>query len=218
MSSCRNPMTRWPQLASFVLVLPLLLGAGDAPQEAVEPPDYFPLAVGHRWDYRATYRLATGNTINATASLTIEGLEVIAGQEYFKAVIRTSGVLGDPVTTKYYRRTATAIVEAGSTKGGAEITLLPVPLTHGANWTTVLPDELFLGKVTSRQEATIGWKVPVEGEAFRNCARIASTVETRLGSMKHDQWLAPGVGIVRQKQTCTLWSMESVLTEFQPGR
>jgi hypothetical protein len=218
MRSSRNPMTCWPQLAAVALVLPLLLGAGDAPQEAVEQPDYFPLAVGHRWDYRATYRMATGNTVNATASLTIEGLEIIAGQEYYKAVIRTSGVLGDPVTTKYYRRTATAIVEAGGTKAAGDITLLPVPLRNGDKWTTVLPDELFFGKVTSRQEATVGWKVPVENQTFPNCAKIASTVETRLGSMKHDQWLAPGVGIVRQKQTCPLWSMESVLTEFRPGR
>ncbi len=199
-------------------MLPLLMGAGDVPPKAVEAPDYFPLAVGNRWQYRATYRLATGNTFDATASLTIKGIETIAGREYFKAVIRTKGVLGDPVTTKYYRRTATGIVESGGPKAGEEITLLPVPLRHGATWTTVLPDELFFGKVTSRQEATLGWKVPTEEEAFHNCARIASTVETRLGSMQHEQWLAPGVGIVRQKQTSSLWSMESVLTEFRPGR
>lgn len=211
-------MTQWRRVACLVAMLPLLLAAGDGPPTAVEAPDYFPLAVGHRWDYRATYRLATGNTIDATASLTIEGMETIAGQEYYKAVIRTSGVLGDPVTTKYYRRTATAIVEAEGGKAAGEITLLPLPLNHGAKWTTVLPDELFLGKVTAHQEASIGWKVQVDGEAFRNCVRIASTVETRLGSLKHDQWLAPGVGIVRQKQSCTLWSMESVLTEFRPAR
>lgn len=218
MDGSRDCMTWWCRAACLLVTLPLLLGAENGAPVAVEAPDYFPLAVGHHWDYRATYRLVTGNTIEATASLTIEGMETIAGQDYYKAVIRTSGVLGDPVTTKYYRRTATAIVEAGSEKAAGEITLLPLPLGDGAKWTTVLPDELFFGKVTAHQEATIGWKVPVEGEAFRNCVRIASTVETRLGSMKHDQWLAPGVGIVRQKQTCTLWSMESVLTEFRPAR
>lgn len=160
----------------------------------------------------------TGNTLKATASLTIEGREVIGGREYYRAVSRLSGVLGDPETTKYYRRTAAGILEADPRNGGAEFVLLPLPLTPNAQWTVELPAELFFGRITARQEATCGWKVTGDGEEFRDCVRIASTVETRLGSVQHDQWLAPGVGIVRQKQACKLWTMESVLTDFTRGR
>jgi hypothetical protein len=218
------PFLLLPFLLLPFLRAPFLRGAAEQAQEVVEAPpqekqapDYFPLAVGNRWAYDATYRLATGNTLHATGSLTIEGREVIGGKEYFKAVSRVSGVLGDPETTKYYRRTSTGILEADKRNNGAEFVLLPIPLTHNATWTVESPDELFFGKVTSRQEATFGWKVTHDRREFRDCVLIASNVETRLGSVQHDQWLAPGIGIVRQKQACKLWTMESVLTDFANG-
>lgn len=209
----------------MLLVLPFLLGAGDqpqeegaTPQEAAQAPDYFPLAVGNCWEYDATYRLTTGNSLNATATLTIEGLEPINGREYYKAVGRVSGVLGNPTTTKYYRSTATGILEADKRNGGAEFLLLPIPLTAHKKWTVELPDELFFGKIKARQQATMGWKVTCDNLVFSDCVLIASTVETRLGSGQHEQWLAPNIGIVRQKQACKLWTMESVLRKFAKGR
>jgi hypothetical protein len=182
-----------------------------------EEPDYFPLAVGNRWDYRATYRLATGNQLTAEASLVIEGVETIRGQEYFVAVGKVSGVLRDPTTTKYYRRGPQGILEVAKQENGPEMVLLPAPLRNGAQWETEMPDELFFGKVTSRQTATLGWKVPCEGRTFTQCVKISSNVETRLGQVQHDQWLAPDVGIVRQRQVCKLWTMDSALTKFVKG-
>jgi len=203
------------RLLALLLLLPAVLAAGGGESRfQASGPEYFPLTVGNRWDYRATYRLVSGNTLNATATMTVEAVEAIQGKEYFRTVSKVTGVLSNPTTTKYYRRDPKGIFEVSKKHAADEFLLLPMPVQHGMKWATELPNELFFGKVTSHQKATLGWKVPCETETYTNCVKISSTVETRLGKVQHDQWLAPGIGIVRQAQRCKLWTMDSVLTKF----
>ncbi|MFV1967925.1 MAG: hypothetical protein ACC628_21035 [Pirellulaceae bacterium] len=214
----RHPGVVLRRLAlASIWVLPMLVATEGGSHFQADEPDFFPLAVGNRWDYRATYRLVSGNTLHAKASLTVEGVESIQGKEYFKTVSKVTGVLSDPTTTKYYRRGPEGVFEASKKRGAKETILLPAPVQNGGKWTTELPNELFFGKVISHQESSTGWKVPCDGETYTNCVKISSTVETRLGTVQHDQWLAPGIGIVRQSQRCKLWTMDSFLTKFVKG-
>lgn len=201
--------------------------ATPTPAGAVAPPgtsrdpsnspfDYFPLRIGNRWEYRATYRLTGRIAFDATAVLTIEGSERLGARTYFKAVCKVTGVLSNPTTVSYYRPAAEGIWQADVDDGKVtESLLLPAPLAPGTKWNTSLRDDVFFGRVAARQEARPGGSVQCGSRLFRNCVQISSDVDSKVGKVRQDQWLAPGVGVVKQTQQGPFWSMESVLTGFR---
>ncbi|HOX08028.1 MAG TPA: hypothetical protein PK280_16640 [Planctomycetota bacterium] len=153
-----------------VLLLSALLAPGAA---GCRPePDYLPMAVGNRWDYRLTY------DDGRTAAVRLE----LTGRRSEQSWEGVDGRLA----CLWSKEDGIVSVQ----QEGSRIYLLWLPPFTGAGWWTVTPaGERVWCQVTGRETVT------VPAGTFRNCAAVLMEQPGSRSEMRH--WFAPGVGWVR---------------------
>lgn len=214
-----SPRTLSAEDDSAVALAPQDAPAGGSAQGANAPADYFPLAVGRRWLYDVSYTVPLQGTTKTTAVIEIESSREINGNRFYKVVSTVKNTSLIPTNVDYLRRKADGVYRAiGKNEAEGEILFLPARLEPGTKWTMEIPTGGLFGKVTSHSKVAGQEAVQCKDVTYQNCVKITSEAKTglgRVGTVNQDQWLAPGVGLVKQSQRSSLWSMEMVLRKVE---
>lgn len=180
-------------LRSLALILALLAGvnvscAPAAPvPKAVKEADYFPLAVGNRWEYAGQ------------GDLTVEVTDETTTKEGVVFALKYTSTPG-AVANRWYRKDKDAVimtqVEASETGLGrlkSPATFLKLPLTTGTEWKLVYDQER---SPVNTVELKVGAEEEIEVRGKKYLALPASwTVATDKSTGSF--WYADGVGMVR---------------------
>lgn len=160
---------------------------------SVEAPDYFPMKVGMRWEYLVEQTMSSGVTHNGRAVTTIEGIEIINDNQYFKQIDTFYDMPGWNSGVTYRRKTKDAIYEIqGDDPHKQEYVCSVLPLEVGKTWTVQHNETKITGKVESLEIAE------VLGKKYESCFKISAF---RSGSgLKIEMycWQAQDVGMLIQ--------------------
>jgi hypothetical protein len=203
-------------------VAPGAVSGGEGREREVEKKaeeylakDFFPSAVGNRWEYEAAYSPPlVGGRLAAKAFVEIDGRVAINGKEFFRRTTRIEGV---PMPTGqkssgYTRTAADGIYQVREVpEKTPEFLLMPSVLKVGQRWSGMAGGMQFMGEVAAKETVQCGDK------SYPDCLLIRSHVSTKQGSVQQSQWLAAGIGMVRQKQEGWFGVIETHLTRFIPA-
>src|SRR6185437_444726 len=183
------------------------------PRPAEAAPDYMPLSLGDRWEYDVTIELPLLAAKQASATTKVEGLYEIDGKKYYKVVMQVSGAPVNPKSVVYCRPTAKGVFQIleGEEKE-SEWLYLPRELKVGQKWTAATSGSKFTFEVTGRGD------VDCLGKTYKNCFQITVDMQSKFGSIKQEQWLAPGIGLVKQVDHHSLFDSTAVLRKFVVGK
>lgn len=190
---------------------PLRQPPADERREGKERPSasYLPISEGARWEYEVVIDLPLGAQQTASAVTRVEGRVEIGGKRYYKVVMQVHGAPVNPTHVAYYRAAERGIYQIleGEEKHG-EWLYLPDELKLGQKWSAVTPSSKFDFEVTDRRDLTC------LGKKYKNCVEITVEMDGKFGSITQRQWLAPGVGLVKQLDDHTLFDSTSELKKF----
>lgn len=156
-----------------------------------EGKDYFPLAVGARWEYAGRFNAPDGRRFDVPASIRVEGETIIRGRRYLKSVVESdfSAMAGSTRRTtevRYYRRADDGLYYLrGQDTEGVERLDLPLPIPIGVTWLS--------GPAEAKAERA--GTVKVGGREYRDCLKITYQGPIKEGRAAY--YLAPGVGPVK---------------------
>ncbi|HEV3022099.1 MAG TPA: hypothetical protein VGX76_06515 [Pirellulales bacterium] len=180
------------------------LPAGD---EA--PADYLPLSLTSRWEYDVEYQAPLADPRQATAVTRVEGQRTIAGKQYFKVVLQVSIPLV-PTSVTYYCKTAAGVFQIlDGEEDAGEWLYLPAELEAGKRWTATAGSKHLEFEVLGHEDVSCGDTV------YPDCIHLAVKIKSSLGTNQQEQWLAAGVGIVKQSDQTLLFKSVSTL---RPGK
>lgn len=174
----------------LAVALCLLLVAAPACARA-QGKDYFPLAVGARWEYAGRFNAPDGRRFDVPAVIRVEGETIIRGRRYLKSVVEAdfSAVAGYERRmrdVRYYRRAADGFYYLrGQDTGGEERLDLPLPIPIGVAWLS--------GPAEARAERA--GTIKAGGREYRDCLKVTYRGPTNEGRGVYH--LAPGVGHVK---------------------
>jgi len=170
---------------------------------------FFPLPGRGVWEYEVSYVLF-GIQRKARGILRIEGLEQIDNWTYHRMTTRVPNTpLDSPVTT-YVRQDGDRIYSRTERRSsGEEALALQLPLNVGDRWQTRADQGEVRFKVEGEEEVVcpLGF--------FPACRKVIGCGQTLLGKTKQTQWLARGVGLVKQTTQAPLFSAELLLTKYE---
>lgn len=184
-----------------------------AEQPGVEQPaDYLPLAIGSRWEYEVTLELPIVGSQQASAVTQVEGQLEIGGKTYYKVVTEISGAPVNPKHVAFYRPAAEGVYQIleGEEEHG-EWLYLPRRLEVGQKWTAETGPSKFRFEVADRRD------VDCLGKTYENCLLILIEMQSKFGLMKQEQWLALGVGPVKQVDHHALFDSTAMLKKHVAG-
>lgn len=174
-------------------------------------PDYLPLAESSRWEYDVALELPLAGSRKASATTSVEGSRTIGEKTYFKAVMQVAGAPYNPTTVAYWRTTAEGVFQIFDGEEDREEWLyLPAKPEVGQSWTGGAGG-------TEVEFKVLGFEDVESAEAlYRDCLHLAVTLRSTLVTTEQEQWLAPGVGIVKQTDTSALFDSVSLLRRHEP--
>ncbi|HJT35896.1 MAG TPA: hypothetical protein VJ783_27960 [Pirellulales bacterium] len=178
----------------------------------IEGRDYLPLVVGRVMYYDISWTPPVGEAKSATATGDVQAQVEIAGKTYFKQVTKISGIPFSPTTVIYFRRAPEGVYQVfEGDESKPEWLYLPAKIKIGDRWsaTTVQGDVEFTASGIEDVETPSG--------TYRDCLKLSLVIKTALGKATEDQWLAPGVGSVKQVDRNPLFSSTTVLKEVSDG-
>lgn len=186
--------------------------AGRQPNE-VRPADYLPLSTESRWEYDVTIDLPVVGSQKASAVTKVDGKVEIDGKTYYKVVTKVAGAPVELEHAAYFRPTAEGVYQIleGEEEHG-EWLYLPRRLEIGKKWSAETGKSKFEFEVADRRD------MDCLGKTYENCVQILIEMHSKFGSMKQEQWLAPGVGPVKQVDHHALFDSTSVLKERFAGK
>ncbi len=182
--------------------------AGKATEEK-RPVNYLPLSTRSRWEYDVTIDLPLGVQKQASAVTKVDGRVEIDGKTYFKVVMQVYGAPVNPTNVVYFRPTDKGLYQIleGEEKHG-EWLFLPKELKVGQKWSASTPSSKFEFEVTDRCDLTC------LGKTYKNCIALSVDMKSKFGSISQKQWLAPGVGLVKQFDDHTLFDSTAELKKY----
>lgn len=178
----------------------------------IDGRDYLPLVVGRVMHYDISWTPPVGEAKSATATADVQAQVEIAGKTYFKQVTKISGIPFSPTTVIYFRSAPEGIFQVfEGDESKPEWLYLPAKIKIGDHWsaTTVQGDVEFT--------ATGIEDVETPGGTYRDCLKLSLVIKTVLGKVTEDQWLAPGVGSVKQADRNPLFSSTTLLKDVSGG-
>lgn len=180
--------------------------------DSIDGRDYLPLAAGRVMHYDVSWTPPVGAAKSATATADVQGKVEIAGKSYFKQITRISGIPFSPTTVLYFRRAQDGVYQIfEGDESKPEWLYLPANIHIGDRWnaTTAQGDVEFTAAGIENVETPSG--------AYRDCLKLSLVIKTPLGKATEDQWLAPGVGSVKQVDQNPLFSSTTMLMETSGG-
>lgn len=173
---------------------------------------YLPLVVGRVMHYDISWTPPVGEARPANATGDVQAQVEIAGKTYFKQVTKISGIPFSPTTVIYFRRAAEGIYQIfEGDESKPEWLYLPAKIRIGDRWSakTVQGDVEFTAAGIEDVDTPSG--------TYRDCLKLSLVIKTPLGKATEDQWLAPGVGSVKQVDRNPLFSSTTLLKEVSGG-
>lgn len=174
----------------------------------IDGRDYLPLVVGRVMHYDISWIPPVGEVRSATATADVQAQVEIAGKTYFKQVTKISGIPFSPTTVIYFRSAPEGVFQVfEGDESKPEWPYLPAEIKIGDRWsaTTVQGDVEFTAKGIEDVETPSG--------TYRDCLKLSLVIKTALGKATEDQWLAPGVGSVKQVDRNALFFSTTLLKE-----
>ena len=178
-------------------------------EAGIDAADYLPLSARSSWEYDVTIDLPLGVSRQASAVTEVAGLVEIDGKTYYKVVMQ---VFGAPVEVKhvaFYRPSERGVFQMleGEEEHG-EWLYLPPRLKVGQKWSAETGKSTFHFEVVDRRD------LDCLGKTYQDCLQIAIEMKSKFGSIKQEQWLAPGVGPVKQIDHHALFDSTSLLKKY----
>jgi len=171
--------------------------------------DYLPLQSGRVMRYQVSWSPPLGESRSASATGTMNGEVSLAEKNYFRQVTKISGIPFSPTTTVYYRSAPEGVYQVlEGDEDRPEWLYLPRSIKLGDSWraTTSQGDLVF--------EAAGIEDVETPSGTYRDCLRLSLTIKGALGTVTEEQWLAPGVGVVKQVDRNPFFSSTTLLEEI----
>jgi hypothetical protein len=180
-------MSRIPALLTWTAALWFLAAA--AAQEATPPPDYYPLKVGSKWNYKME---VNGNPVKCRTEIT--KVETIDG----KKLHRLDVFINDKVVAASEHLSANEKGVFRNRISGLEadppLCLIKHPATKGATWT----EEVRVGAEKVKANCVAGEEeIKVPAGSYK---ALTVDIETTANNMKvtTKYWFVKGVGVVKQ--------------------
>lgn len=179
--------------------------AGKEPAAA----NYLPLTRRSRWEYEVLIDLPLGAQKLASAVTRVDGEVEIGGKTYYKVVMQVHGAPVNPTHVVYFRLSDRGVFQIleGEEKSG-EWLYLPKQLSVGQKWSATTPSSKFDFEVADRRDLTC------LGKTYKDCVEIKVEMRGKFGSITQRQWLAPGVGLVKQIDDHALFESTAELKKF----
>ena len=192
---------------------PAAAGVSDATSTA----DYLPLSEGYLLTYLVEISHKGRHPRFGIARTSVEGREMIRGAEYYKVLLRVTGIseMKDPML-RYCRKSADAWHEldgAHKDDPAFEAVTLPLSTRAGVAWEKVTPGERSHWRVEGTET------VSFLGKSYPNCLRVG--YERRLTEAPDDfetghYLLAPNIGLIQQVTSVSGTRMTFTLDHRSP--
>jgi hypothetical protein len=208
-------------------------GSGDSGQDVPgETAQYLPLAVGNVWEYNYTeYTAPTGiksvrpsirphrpyvgtKQLSSTDTVTVTGISVIGGQEWYSVVYQ---YIGEPALPAIYMRHNAAGLLKRLSADSQPFFVLKNPVAPGTNWTVSWIDENDNPQTSRLTVRSLDETIATPAGTYTNCLQIEDVL---LGNESDvlTYWYAPNVGEVREEHHVGNDLKEQLeLTAFTPA-
>ncbi|HET6878930.1 MAG TPA: hypothetical protein VFI31_02170 [Pirellulales bacterium] len=181
--------------------------------EIVDGTKYQPLAVGREMKYEVTVTPPVGRARKATATNETPEQTVLNGKTYFKVTTTITGVPFIPDQTVYYRVAPEGVFQVlGGDEESPEWLYLPAKIKVGDEWGAETPSGKFRFQAVGFED------VETPSGKYRHCLKLKVTMKKTLLTNTEEQWLAPGVGSVKQADSNPIFSSATVLAEVKTGQ
>lgn len=181
-----------------------------APADANSRAAYLPLEIGRTLVYDVTWSLPGLKPGQATATGTMVGRVEVDGKSYFQQTTAVSGIPYNLTKTALFRRTPQGIFQIWEgEEDSPEWLYLPAGVTPGDAWTSTSPS----GDYEFRAEGFEDVETP--SGTYRDCLKLSLTIKATLTGGSDEQWLAPGIGVVKQVDRNRFFTSTTVLKEIQ---
>lgn len=172
--------------------------------------DYLPLEVGRTMVYDVTWSLPGLKPGQATATGTVVGRVEVDGTSYFKQTTTVSGIPYNLTKTALFRRTPRGIFQIWEgEEDSAEWLYLPADVKPGDAWASTSPS----GDYEFRADGLEDVETP--SGTYRNCLKLSLTIKATLTGGSDEQWLAPGIGVVKQIDRNRFFTSTTLLKEIR---
>ena len=208
----RMPIRSCTRPVSVLAVLSLVCASSTLGEEqtVLDGRRYLPLEEGREVHYRVTVMPPVGKPRAATATNKIAGRTTLNGKTYYKATTTVEGVPFFPDTLIYFRPSPEGVYQVleGDEKS-PEWLYLPAKIKIGDRWGAKKPsgDYEFTAVAVEDVETPKG--------KYAKCLKLSVTMKTTLVTNKQEQWLAPGVGSVKQTDSNAIFSSTTLLDEIK---
>jgi hypothetical protein len=198
----------------WLTVLPMLVAAAVAAppdrEQTIDGTRYLPLTLGRQTRYQVTVTAPVGKPRKATATNKVVEKASLNGKSYFKVTTTITGVPFMPDTLIYYRPTADGVYQVlEGDEGSPEWLYLPAKIKIGDRWGSKTPSGDFEFKADGVEDVKTAY-----GE-YPQCLKLSVTIKKTLVNNTQVQWLAPGVGVVKQTDSNAFFSLISELDEVK---
>jgi hypothetical protein len=176
----------------------------------IDGTQYLPLNVGREMRYQVTVTPPVGKPRQATATNKVVEQATLNGKAYYKVTTTITGVPLVPDTLIYYRSTSDGIYQVleGDEKS-PEWLYLPAKIEIGDRWGAKTPSGDFQFKAVALED------VDTPSGRFPQCLKLLVTMKKTLATNTQEQWLAPGVGVVKQTDKNPIFSSATILEEVK---
>ncbi|HWB13808.1 MAG TPA: hypothetical protein VG826_31570 [Pirellulales bacterium] len=182
---------------------------GDGPT-ALDGKRYLPLEKGREVRYRVTVTPPLGKAREASATNKVVERTVLNGKTYYKVTTTIEGVPFFPDTLIYYRPSAEGVYQVleGDEKS-PEWLYLPAKIELGDRWGAKKPSGDYEFTAVAVED------VETPGGKYARCLKLSVTMKTKFATNKQEQWLAPGVGVVKQTDSNVIFSSTTLLDDVK---
>jgi hypothetical protein len=171
-----------------------------------------PLELGREMRYQITVSPTIGKSREATATNKVAEQTTLENKVYFKVTTTIGGVPFMPDTLMYYRPSPAGVFQIleGDEKS-PEWLYLPAKIKMGDRWGTETPSGNFQFTALAVED------VETPSRKYAKCLKLKVTIKKTFVTNTQEQWLAPGVGVVKQTDSNAFFSSISTLKEIKPG-
>ena len=175
--------------------------------QTVDGRQYLPLEAGREMRYQVTVTPPLGKPRQATATNKTEQA-VLNGKTYFKTTTTITGVPFIPDQAIFYRSTADGIYQVlEGDEESPEWLYLPAKIKIGDRWGAETPSGNFTFSAVAFED------VETPSGKYPNCLKLRVIMKKTLVTNTQEQWLARGVGSVKQSDSNAVFSSATVLEQ-----
>jgi hypothetical protein len=196
-------------LLTFAVALAPSSAAADKPA-TVDGTRYLVLDLGREMRYQVTVSPPVGKSRQAMATNKVAERSVLKGKTYSKVTTTITGVPFVPDTLIYYRPAPEGVYQVleGDEKS-PEWLYLPAKIKIGDRWGAETPSGNFQFTAVALED------VETPSGKYPQCLKLKVTMKKTLVTNTQEQWLAPGVGVVKQSDSNAFFASATILEEVK---